>query len=242
MNETASNETASMVVSVRGEARRTVPPDSAVLAGTITATRQPKAAAVREAAAALDGLTADLAEIGGVALGVDTLRSPLTWSAHSAATREEHVHDERTGQYAPTGKTIATVAVQITVRQLGLLDELGTRLAGHGALGLHEVSWHVDWDNPTWPQVRAEAIHAAIAKGRDYAAALGGQLISVEHIADPGLLGEEGQGWSGSRRLSAFASSSGATADTPSLDPVPQQLTALIEARFTACGVSMAGG
>jgi hypothetical protein len=233
------NETAAMVVSVRGEARRTVAPDSAVIAGTVAVTRQLKVEAVRAAAVALEALTADLAGLGGVALGVDTLRRPLTWSAHSAATREEHVHDERTGQYRPTGKITATVAVQITVREFDLLDVLGTRLAGYGALAVHEVSWHVDWDNASWPQVRAEAIHAAIAKGRDYAAALGGQLRTIEHIADPGLLGEEGQGWAGSRRMSAFASSGGESADAPSLDPVPQELTAMIEARFTAAGMSL---
>jgi uncharacterized protein len=231
-----------MAVSVRGEARRTVPPDSAVIAGTIAATGQSKAEAVRAAAAALEGLTGDLTEIGGVALGVDTLRRPLTWSAHSAATREEHAHDERTGQYEPTGRITATVSVQITLRALGLLDVLGTRLAGHGALAVHEVSWHVDWDNAAWPQVRADAIHAAIAKGRDYAAALGGRLMAVEHIADPGLLSADGQQWAGSRRMSAFASSGGETAGAPSLDPVPQELTALIEARFTAAGISLTRG
>lgn len=233
------NETAAMAVSVLGEARRTVPPDTAVLAATIATTRQSKAEALRAAAAALEGLTDDLAGIGGVALAVDTLRSPLTWSAHSSGTREEHAHHERTGEYQPTGKIIATVAVQITVRELGLLEALGARLARHSALAVHDVSWQVDWDNPAWPQVRAEAIHAAIAKGRDYAAALGGQLAAVEHVADPGLLGDEGQQWAGSRRLSAFAASAGETADAPSLDPVPQELTALIEARFTATGISL---
>jgi uncharacterized protein YggE len=228
-----------MVISVRGEARRTVPPDSAVIAGAIAVSRQSKAEAVRSAAAALDALTADLAGLGGVALGVDTARRPLTWSAHSAATREEQAHDKRTGQYEPTGKITATVAVQVTVRALDMLDGLGSRLAGHGALAVHEVSWHVDWDNAAWLQVRADAIHAAIAKGRDYAAALGGQLRDVEHIADPGLLSADGQHWAGSRRMSAFARSGGETADAPSLDPVPQELTALIEARFAAGGISL---
>jgi uncharacterized protein YggE len=235
------NEVAVMAVSVRGEARRTDAPDSAVLVGAIAATRQSKAEAVRAAAAALDGLTADLAGLGGVALSVDTLRQPLTWSARSAATREEHVHDERTGDYRATGMVIATVAVQIAVRELGLLEVLGARLAGHGALAVHEVSWHVDWDNPVWPHVRADAVHAAIAKGRHYAAALGGHIRAVEHIADSGLLGEESQQWAGSRRLSAFASSAGETPDAPSLDPVPQELTALIEARFTAAGIPLTG-
>ena len=34
-------------------------------------------------------------------------------------------------------------------------------------------------------------------------------------------------------------SSSGDESDAPSLDPVPQELTATIEARFTATGVSL---
>jgi hypothetical protein len=34
--------------------------------------------------------------------------------------------------------------------------------------------------------VRAAAIQAALRKGRDYAAALGGALQSVEHVADAG--------------------------------------------------------
>jgi hypothetical protein len=39
--------------------------------------------------------------------------------------------------------------------------------------------------------------------------------------------------------MSAFASSGGAAAHAPSLDPVPQELTALIEARLTAGGISL---
>ncbi|MGI9006779.1 MAG: SIMPL domain-containing protein [Streptosporangiaceae bacterium] len=233
------NESATMVVSVRGEARRTVPPDSALIAATIAVTSQSKAEALRSAAAALDSLTADLAELGGVALGVDTVRRPLTWSAQSAVTRDEHAHDKHTGQYEPTGKITATVAVQVTVRAVGLLDVIGSRLAGHGALAVREVSWQVDWDNAAWPQVRADAIHAAIAKGRDYAAALGGQLSAVEHVADTGLLSADGPQLAGSRSM-AFASSGGGHAEAPSLDPVPQELTALIEARFTAVGISLA--
>jgi uncharacterized protein len=232
------SEAAGVLVSVRGEARRTVPPDSAVIAGVITATRDSKADAARAAASALEVLTADLAAIGGVALSVDTLRQPLTWSAHSAATREENAYDKRTGEYSLTGKMTTTVSVQLTVRALDLLDVLGSRMATHEALAVREVSWHVDWDNPAWPDVRAAAIQAAIAKGRDYAAALGGRLSTVEHIADPGFLAEDGQRWnSGGVRFTS--SGGGEGSDAPSLDPVPQVLTALIEARFIADGITL---
>jgi uncharacterized protein len=230
-----------VLMSVRGEARLTVPPDSAVISGAISATRGSKAEALRAAATALDSLTADLAAMGGVALGTDTRRRPLTWSAQSAATQDEYAHNKTTGQHQPTGNVTATVALVITVRAFDLLDALGSHLSRHEALTVHDVSWHADWDNPGWRDVRAAAIQAAIAKGRDYATALGGQLSAVEHIADPGLLGGgDRDHWVGtSSRHMVMASGGGRTEDAPSLDPVPQELTALIEARFTASGVSL---
>jgi len=141
---------------------------------------------VQAAAAALDGLTGDLAGLGGVPLGAGTLRRSLTWSARSAATRDEYVHDKTTGESQRTGQVTATVALQITVRDFGLLDAVGSHLAGHSALTVHEVSWHADWDNPGWREVRAAAIAAAIAKGRDYAAALGGRLAGSSRSPTPG--------------------------------------------------------
>jgi hypothetical protein len=66
------SDPAGVLVSVRGEARQMVPPDSALVAATIASSRGSKAEAVRAAAAALDSLTADLAARGGVALDADT--------------------------------------------------------------------------------------------------------------------------------------------------------------------------
>jgi hypothetical protein len=122
------------------------------------------------------------------------------------------------------------------------LTALGAVLANHETLNVNQVAWHVDPDNPAWPDVRAAAIQAGIRKGRNYAAALGGSLDHVEHIADAGLLGG---GVSERYRLVGDAApmrslSGGGGPDAPSLDPVPQQLTATIEARsFMATGVSL---
>ena len=38
----------------------------------------------------------------------------------------------------------------------------------------------------------AAAVDAALVKARDYAAALGGGLLRIEHVADVGLLGDRG--------------------------------------------------
>lgn len=237
------SDPADLLLSVRGEARQMVSPDYAIVAAAIQVTRGSKADAVRAAAAGLDSLTADLAAHGGVALDADTGQRPLTWSAQSATTHEEHAHDNQTGHYQPTGQVTAAVAVMITVRAFDLLDTLGAVLAAHEAVSVHQVTWHVDWDNPAWQDVRAAAIQAAIRKGRDYAAALGGSLRSVQHIADTGLLGgDNAQHQFTSVAMQAAGLSvgrAGGEPDAPSLDPVPQELTAIIEARLTARGVSL---
>ncbi len=222
-----------------------VAPDYATVAATIASSRASKAEALRATAAALDRLTADLSGHGGVALEPATERHPLTWSAHSATTHPEHAYDERTGRHEPTGQVTAEVAAMIAVRAFELLDPLGAVLAAHEAVSVHQVGWYVDWDNPAWPDVRAAAIQAAIAKGRDYAAALGGSLRSVEHIADAGLLGggDAQPRFTSAVGFAARAGSGrGGESDAPSLDPVPQELAAVVEARLTADGVSLTAG
>jgi uncharacterized protein len=232
------------LLSVRADARRLVAPDYVTLAGLISVSRETKADAVRAAAGNLDQLTASLAGLGGAALDSGTARQPLTWSARSATTHAERDHDEETGRYALTGQVTATVAVVITVRRFELLDSLSAMLAAHEALSVHDVTWDVDWDNPAWPAVRAAAIQAAIRKGRDYATALGGSLDRVEHIADAGLLGGSDTGsfrFTGAARASQRASAAGGEGEAPELDPVPQELIAVIEARFIAAGVTLTG-
>jgi uncharacterized protein YggE len=175
-----------------------------------------------------------------VPLDAGSGRRPLTWSAQSVATYEERAHNPDTGEYERTGQITAAVDVTIAVRDFELLEVLGAVLATREAVAVHQVTWHVDWDNPAWPGVRAAAVQAAIAKGRDYAAALGVALRGVEHIADAGLLGGSSteSGFTG-RRSMALSASGREGPDAPSLDPVPQELAAIVEARLTADGVSL---
>ena len=138
-----------------------------------------------------------------------------------------------------TGQVTATVALQVTVRDLDRLDDLSGVLAAAPGLNVHGVTWQVDWDNPAWPQVRAAAIRAAIGKARDYAAALGATVHHVEHIADAGLLGGDTASHHMVRSMAFSASGGGDQSGTPALIPVPQELTATIEARFRTTGVSL---
>ncbi len=102
---------------------------------------------------------AALQQVGGVPLTVESTRSPLAWSSHSLHTQAEHDYEHGKG---PTGRTIAQLSVAVYVRDVSRLDDVGAALTGIPELEVHQVSWHVDADNPQWPGVRAAAIQAAI--------------------------------------------------------------------------------
>jgi len=106
------NDADGVLLSVSAEARQLVAPDYAVLDGLIEHTARSKAEALRSVAASLDRLTADLAARGAVPFDEGAGRRPLTWSAHSSATREERYHDKETGRVERSGQVTATVALR----------------------------------------------------------------------------------------------------------------------------------
>lgn len=225
-------------LSVRGEARRTTAPDEAQVFASIKSTAGSKAVALSDVHSVVSGILAALAQLGGTVLTADSTRAALTWSAHSMQTHEEQDHDKTTGRSGPTGRHLALVSVTIVVRDFSLLPGVTSAVTGRDAVEVHSVSWSVDEDNPQWALVRADAIHAALLKGQDYAAALGGTVVSVDHVADAGLLGGDNQGggrpWSGSSVRGASGGGLGGVVAELSLDPDPQVLSTTIEARFTA--------
>ena len=179
-------EPALTVLSVRGDSRLEVAPDLATLDCSLVVYEREKAAALAAAAQRLDALLADLAALGGVVRTADADRVALTWLARSARSYPEFDHDK--GYRRRTGRVIANVSVRLEVRDFALLNRLDATLAGHADLHVNGVQWSVDDDNDAWPQVRAAAIDAAIQQARHYASALGGSLVSVDHVADAGLL------------------------------------------------------
>lgn len=232
------NDAESVTLSVRAEARRLVAPDYAVVEGMIEHTAASKAEAVQAVAVASDRLTTELAGLGGIPLDQVASQHPLTWSMYSSSTSSERHRDKATGRLEESSQVTAMLAVRVTVRDLDSLDAVSAVLAAQQSLNTHSVSWHVDWDNPAWSQVRADAIRAAIGKAGDYAAALGATVQHIEHVADAGLLGGEPADYS-ARRLPPTAKSMSVSAGpegarTAALDPVPLDLIAVIDARVRA--------
>jgi len=222
------------VISVRAESQRIAAPDQASIYLTVLAVGDTKSAAASEVARVLGVVTAQLAELGGESLKVLTTRHPLTWSTQSIHTTEEHKYDQATGgQSRRTGRHEASANLLINVRDFQLLGRVESILTGQDMVNIGSVHWFVDHDNPVWAQVRADAIRAALHKGQDYATALAGSIISVEHVADVGLLAGDTPDRM-AHRPGRDAQLSYRGAHTTSLDPVPQELSATIEARLTA--------
>lgn len=224
-----SSTQTSTSVSVRGEAQRTTAPDQARVFSTVSATADSRTAAVSDVQAVLPAIFAGLTASGGVVLTADSARAALTWLVQSMQTHDEHAHNKVTGEHGPTGRHQASVSLLITVRDFSLLAGVTEAVTNRDSVEVHQVSWSVDDDNAQWALVRADAIRAALLKGQDYAAALGGTVVSVDHVADAGLLGGDNHG--GITRSFGLAAGGGGEM---SLDPVPQILSATIEARFTA--------
>ncbi len=228
-----TNTQASTSLSVRGEAQRTTAPDEARVFSTVSAAADSKGEATSQVQEALAGILAVLDRLGGHPLTPESTRAALTWSAQSMRTQQEFAHHKVTGEHGPTGRQQSSVTLLVTIRDFALLEGVLAAMTSRDAVEVHSVSWSVDEDNREWALVRADAIRAAMLKGQDYAAALGGVITGVDHVADAGLLGGDGGGWATRSRAVAFAAS-GSGGDDTSLDPVPQVLNATIEARFTA--------
>lgn len=226
-----------VIVSVRGEAERTVAPDFVTLHCGLSTRAPVKVEALGQLRVIQQSLVNGLAAIGGVPLTVQTRRSALTWSLGSIGTHEEHDFDRASGHHGPTGWVVATGVAVITARVPGRMHDLAQTLASVRDMHIEGIGWHVDPENEQWRGVRSDAIDAALAKGRDYAAALGGSVTRVEQIADVGLLGADPEGHGRESRAAPLATATYAgdgTISTPSLDPVPHVIRAAVEARLIA--------
>lgn len=220
---------ATTTISVRGEAQRTVSPDQAGLHAVVSRAAASTPAAAAAAREAVDDVTGRLGDLEGRVLTADSARAPLTWSVQSIQTHEEY---DRRG-HGPTGRQACDVMLAITARDFARLPEVVAALTARDDVRIDWVDWTVDDDNAEWALVRADAIQAALRKSDDYAAALGGPVLTVDQVADAGLLGGDASaGWDGPRAMRATAAAG--APEGVSLDPVPQVVRAVIDARFTA--------
>ncbi|WP_432991217.1 SIMPL domain-containing protein [Dactylosporangium sp. CA-233914] len=214
-------------VAVRGEAVREVDPELAEFTVVVSARdrdRDTTLARLRERA---DALRQFLERFG------DAVDKQETTGLHvypeSAGRRGERVT-------AYAGSLVTTV----TVSGFAALGEMMLAVAGQDQVQVRGPRWSLRPDSPVHKDLRREAVADAIARAREYAEALGAQVIELVELADPGLSGQvEGllpvgfQPGYGSQSLRAKSSATAGGYAELELGPQRQRVSAAVEARFT---------
>ncbi|MEU7867583.1 SIMPL domain-containing protein [Dactylosporangium sp. NPDC049140] len=209
-------------VAVRGEAVREVDPELAEFTVVVSARdrdRDTTLARLRERA---DGLRQLLERFGE--------------AVEKRETGALHVYPESGGK---RGERVSayngSVSTTVRVRDFAALGEIMLAVAGQEQTQVRGPVWSVRPDSPVHREARRDAVQDAIARAREYAEALGAEVVELVELADAGLGRTEGvrplaQGY-GSGFLKSKASGGG-YADLE-LDPERQRVSAQVEARFT---------
>lgn len=159
-------------VVVRGEARLLVDAELADLGVTVTGR-------ARGRQAALDRCQARQAEVAAVLAASDGLESQETGGVW--------VHDDPADRGAP-----GAVASLHTRLVLGRLDGVGALVGALGRLEDVDVSgpaWRLRPDGPHVEAARQAAVHDAVRRAGQYAAAFGAELTALLEVRDTGPSG-----------------------------------------------------
>ena len=110
------------------------------------------------------------------------------------------------------------------------LDSVGDLVVALGRLDDVEVEgpvWRLRPDSPVVEQARLDAVHDAVRRGRQYAAAFGAELTALLEVSDTGLS-------SGGFRVAAAVASMAPFDGEPHLDltPARQEVHGAVEVRF----------
>jgi uncharacterized protein len=127
--------------------------------------------------------------------------------------------------------------VNVTVADFSVLGELIARLSELETVTLNGPFWRLRQTSPVYRDARTRAVSEALARARDYAAALGCHVVGLIELADIGMSAPSPL--AARPRMAAMAApTAGAApaAEPPMLDLEPQQQTvhANVEARFHA--------
>ncbi|MFB9415103.1 SIMPL domain-containing protein [Dactylosporangium matsuzakiense] len=209
-------------VAVRGEAVREVDPELAEFTVVVSARDKDRDTT-----------------LGRLRERADALRQLLERFGEAVEKRETgvlHVYPEGSGK---RGERIAayngSVSTTVTVTDFAALGEMMLAVAGQEQTQTHGPSWSLRPGSPVHAQLRRAAVTDAIARAREYADALGAEVVELVELADPGLGRAEGiaqfsAGYGGG--ILRSKSSGGGYADLQ-LDPQRQRVQATVEARFT---------
>lgn len=187
------------VVTVRGEAFREVPPETASFAVTVSARDKDRETALRR-------LRERAAAVNAVLDGVPT---------EKRETGLVQVHPQLKPRGERVGAYEGRVSTTVTVTDFESLGELMLRLAELDQTSVAGPWWQLRPGSTAGAEVRRAAIDDALAKAREYADAVGARVERLIEIADE----SPGVGHFTNLRAASFESA------TPDLDIDPQAQT-----------------
>jgi uncharacterized protein YggE len=208
------------VVAVRGEAVREVDPELAEFTVVVMARDKDREATLtrlRERSEALRVLFDRHAE-----------------AIERHETSGLHVHPETAKKGERVTAYSGSVATTVVVRDFAALGEMMLTFANQDQTHLNGPMWSLRPDSPVYREARRDAVADAIARGREYAEALGAQVVDLLELSDPGLSrGSESFGQVQAYDLQAKSRAAYGGAAPLQLDPQRQRVRAEVEARFT---------
>jgi len=128
---------------------------------------------------------------------------------------------------------LAGATVTVTVVDFAVLGDLVLRLADRELVSLTGPFWELRPDSDAYRRARTEAVRDARRRAEEYATAAGARLTGLVEIADTGLSPHESFP-APAAMFSRAAHDSVADEISFDVEPVPQTVSASVEARFTA--------
>jgi uncharacterized protein YggE len=209
-------------IAVRGSWTADVPPELARVHVSVGARSADRAQALAYLTSRLEEARGLLAGYGDAVEQVDT---GALW-VHPQFKDGGRPRERVTGY-------LAGAALTATVVDFAVLGDLVLRLADRELVSLQGPFWELRPDSEAYRRARTEAVRDARRRAEEYAAAAGARLTGLVEIADIGLSADVAMPMA-TGMFRAAAEKSVADEISFEVEPVPQTVSATVEARFTA--------
>jgi uncharacterized protein YggE len=209
-------------VAVRGSWTAEVPPERCRVGIAVGAHSADRAQALRDLTRRVEEVRTTLAGYGAA---VESVEAGPLWARPQFRDRRP---TERVTGY------LAGVLLTATIVDFPVVGDLLLRVADRDMVTLEGPFWELRPDSDVHRRARTEAVRDARRRAEEYAAAAGARLTGLVEIADTGL-SAAGDVHGGTAGFALARSARRSVADEVEFDvePVPQTVSASVEARFT---------
>ena len=209
-------------VAVRGEASLEFDPEIARIGITVTSRGTGRRAALEALTARNSDVLELLKEYG------EAVEKQATGSFSVAPELAEKGRKERVHMYH------GRVHITATVSDFTALGELTTRLAELELTRVDGPWWALRTDSPAHGEARRQAVREAVTRAREYAGALGAELVALVELADLGAENSAPSGPAPAMLRGGYGGPPPGGGAPPELDLEPQRQTvrADVNARF----------